>query len=234
MHVRLRDRAVDRKTRIRCVAAMVATARNDGRSIKSRFVALASILVVLSGLVETGGEHSTAQEAMPDTMATHPIVGAWRFVWDFGGGSLISHGIFHADVMYIQEPFVDGPMHFGVWQPTGERTADLRFHNLYFWGKRHTGQRRKETGYGLCRDAGADRNGSEHVATIDVARSPRLSSIAIPNEIDRSQSSVWRPRYVQNPQVSRGSPRSAFRDWPRLVHARSFRGLRRNQGRRCG
>ena len=69
-------------------------------------------------------------------MATHPIVGTWRFVRNFGEGPTISYGIFHADGTYIQEAYVGGPMIFGAWEPTGERAADLRFHQLYLWDDR--------------------------------------------------------------------------------------------------
>jgi hypothetical protein len=84
-------------------------------------------------LVVTRGEPATAQQTAADGMATHPVVGTWRFVKDFGVGPTVSFGIFHADGTYIQEGYVDGPIEFGAWQPTGERTADLRVRHLYLW-----------------------------------------------------------------------------------------------------
>jgi hypothetical protein len=105
-----------------------------------RFVALFSVIaVLLVGLVVTRGEPTTAQEATADAVeamaarAAHPVVGTWRFVTDFGEGPTVSYGIFHADGTYIEEAYVDGPMNFGVWEPTGERTAGLRLHHLYLW-----------------------------------------------------------------------------------------------------
>jgi hypothetical protein len=108
-----------------------------------RFVALCSVVaILLLGLVATRGEPTTAQEATADTMeamaarAAHPVVGTWRFVSDFGEGPVVYYGIFHADGTYIGEAYVDGPMIFGVWEPTGARTAGLRFQHLYLWEER--------------------------------------------------------------------------------------------------
>jgi hypothetical protein len=98
-----------------------------------RFVALVAIVTAFGiGFAISNGAPTTAQEDAAAS-AAHPIVGAWRFVWNFGYGPLVSYGIFHADGTSIAEPYVDGPLHFGVWQPTGARTADLTFHNLYPW-----------------------------------------------------------------------------------------------------
>jgi hypothetical protein len=36
----------------------------------------------------------------------------------------------------MHEGYVDGPIAFGAWQPTGERTADLHYHHLYLWDDR--------------------------------------------------------------------------------------------------
>jgi hypothetical protein len=69
-------------------------------------------------------------------MATHPIVGTWRFVNDFGEGPTISYGTFHADGTYFHEGYPGGPLAFGAWEPTGERTVDLRYHQLYVWEER--------------------------------------------------------------------------------------------------
>ena len=55
-----------------------------------RFViSLSVVVVLLLGGVAAMERGATAQDATPDTtalmaMATHPIVGTWRFVRDFG------------------------------------------------------------------------------------------------------------------------------------------------------
>jgi len=96
-------------------------------------IALSLSLVVLVGLlIVARGDVATAQ----DGMATHPVVGTWRFVTDFGQGPTISYGAFHADGTYFHEGYADGPLSFGAWEPTGERTADLRYRQLYVWEDR--------------------------------------------------------------------------------------------------
>jgi hypothetical protein len=52
-------------------------------------VSLSVVAVLLLGVIATLGRGATAQEATPDTpammaMATHPIVGAWRWTNDPG------------------------------------------------------------------------------------------------------------------------------------------------------
>jgi hypothetical protein len=102
-----------------------------------RFIALTSIMaVVLVGLAAASGVPTTAQEASSAAMATHPIVGTWRFVKDFGEGPTVYYGTFHADGTYFHEGYPGGPLAFGVWMPTAERTADLRYRQLYLWEDR--------------------------------------------------------------------------------------------------
>jgi hypothetical protein len=102
-----------------------------------RFVALAPILgVLLIGLVTIGGAPTTAQEAPSDAMASHPIVGTWRFVKDFGEGPTVHYGTFHADGTYFHEGYAGGPLAFGVWVPTGERAVDLNYRQLYVFEER--------------------------------------------------------------------------------------------------
>ena len=75
---------------------------------------------------------TTHLEVAQDTLTPHPVVGAWKFVNDIGGGEpVISIGLFHADGTYLEEAYAGGPMNFGVWQATGPRTADLTIYNLY-------------------------------------------------------------------------------------------------------
>jgi hypothetical protein len=98
-----------------------------------RFViSLSLAVVVLLGLLASGGS-TRAQDATPDpmtammAMATHPIVGAWE--WDNDPdhpGTEISYALFHADGTYV-EIGTDGQVDLGVWEPTGERTADVTF-----------------------------------------------------------------------------------------------------------
>ena len=93
-------------------------------------VSLSVVVVLLVGVIATLGRGATAQEATPDTtammaMATHPIVGAWRFVNEPGTPEEnVSYGIFHADGTYTEAHPYGGPG-IGAWTPTGERTADL-------------------------------------------------------------------------------------------------------------
>lgn len=93
-----------------------------------RLAMLVSVFVVLGSLLAYARDNpATAQDAM----APHPVVGAWRVENDLGGGDiLVSYGIFHPDGSYI-EALDNGLISIGVWQPTGERTADLTVFNQY-------------------------------------------------------------------------------------------------------
>ena len=99
-------------------------------------VSLAVVVVLLIGVIATMGRSSSAQEATPDTtammaMAMHPVVGGWRFTNDAGEGNTFpSLAIFHSDGTYT-EVLPDGGNLTGVWQPTGDRTADLTFFTNY-------------------------------------------------------------------------------------------------------
>ena len=85
-------------------------------------VSLAVVVVLLVGVITTMGRSTTAQE---DTMAGHPIVGAWRLVNEPGTPEEnVSYAIFHADGTYTEaHPY--GGTGIGAWAPTGERSADL-------------------------------------------------------------------------------------------------------------
>ena len=91
-------------------------------------VSLSLALVVLVGLVGTMGRSTAAQEATPSgtaDMASHPVVGGWRITVEIGEGVTSPDlQIFHADGTYT-EVLPNGSVLFGVWQPTGERTATL-------------------------------------------------------------------------------------------------------------
>jgi hypothetical protein len=99
-------------------------------------VSLAVVVVLLVGIIATMGRSTAAEEATPDAtammaMATHPVVGGWRFTNDAGEGNTFpSLGIIHADGTYT-EVLPDGSVLTGVWQPTGERTADLTLFSNY-------------------------------------------------------------------------------------------------------
>jgi hypothetical protein len=88
------------------------------------------------GAYARGTTGTDAQDTTADALANRPVVGTWQFVWDFGEGPAISYAIFHADGTFFQEGFVDGPLQFGVWEPTGERTVDMRYFDLYIWKER--------------------------------------------------------------------------------------------------
>jgi len=94
-------------------------------------ISLSVVVVLLLGVVATLGRGVTAQEATPDTsammaMATHPIVGTWRWDNDPSDPADDSYGIFAADGSYLE---VTKPNNVGVgigaWTPTGDRTADV-------------------------------------------------------------------------------------------------------------
>ena len=107
---------------------------------------LLAVVVVLTAAVAISRSPAIAQEStppVPGAMAAHPLVGAWR--WDNDPthpGTFLSYAIFHADGTYT-EALPDGTVLIGVWQPTGERTADFIFFNQYtFDGKFARGEGR--------------------------------------------------------------------------------------------
>ncbi len=114
-------------------------ARQCSRLAIFRLLSLTCVLgILLFGLVVTRGEVTTAQETNPElaAMASHPIVGTWRFVKDFGEGPTVSYGTFHADGTYVHEGYAGGPLAFGAWAPAGENAVDLRYRQLYVWEDR--------------------------------------------------------------------------------------------------
>jgi hypothetical protein len=103
-----------------------------------RFVlSLSVVVVLLLGLLATTGTSTDAQEATPDTptmmaMATHPVVGLWRFTTDLRGGiTFPSLAMFHADGTYIEDFPDTGSYSMGVWEPTGPRTVTFTFNQVY-------------------------------------------------------------------------------------------------------
>jgi hypothetical protein len=99
-----------------------------------RFALLLFVVVLLSSAVVLSRPSASAQEATPPgmaAMAEHPVVGHWRYENVLGDLTFPSYAIFHADGTYV-EALPNGAFLLGLWQPTGERTADLTYHNTYF------------------------------------------------------------------------------------------------------
>jgi hypothetical protein len=93
-----------------------------------RLTILVSVFVVLSGVLAYSDNIRNTATAQ-DAMASHPLVGGWRldnasFTGD--GESFPSVAIFDSDGTYI-EVLPWGAILLGVWEPTGERTANLTF-----------------------------------------------------------------------------------------------------------
>ena len=77
------------------------------------------------GLIALVFNSVTAQVATPAARTQHPVVGAWWTANDAPGpGTNTATAIFHADGAYLEvDPNIG--VGIGVWQATGERTADL-------------------------------------------------------------------------------------------------------------
>jgi hypothetical protein len=92
-----------------------------------RTAVFVSIFVLLiSGVASGPGNSVTAQEATPAgiaVMATHPVVGTWEMTGELPDFTFPFLAIFHADGTYL-ERYPWGAVFFGVWKPTGERTAE--------------------------------------------------------------------------------------------------------------
>jgi hypothetical protein len=83
-------------------------------------------VVLLSSAIVLSHPTAIAQEATPTgmvAMATHPVVGTWEMTTELAGNTFPFLAIFHADGTYL-ERYPWGAVFFGVWKPTGERTAD--------------------------------------------------------------------------------------------------------------
>ncbi len=88
----------------------------------------ACFVSVLVTLVAVGMRpEATAQEDAA-AMASHPLVGGWKLTnAPFAGDeSFPSVALFHADGTY-SEVLPWGAVLHGVWEPTGERTANMTF-----------------------------------------------------------------------------------------------------------
>ncbi len=94
----------------------------------SRRAALGGVGATAAGLGLGHLNRATAQEATPDAMAAHPIVGAWMVTTPAGP----SLAVFFADGINIQglPATQTGPLgvtfvgpQIGVWEPTGPRSV---------------------------------------------------------------------------------------------------------------
>ena len=81
-----------------------------------RLAILGLILVVLA-------PGTAAQEATPAAMATHPVVGAWRWANDPSDPISATYAIFHADGTYVE--VAGDQTGIGVWRAVGERTVEI-------------------------------------------------------------------------------------------------------------
>jgi hypothetical protein len=95
-----------------------------------RFAVLAfGCLLVAVALAFAGRPATTAENR--NALAAHPAVGVWRNTIDLGDGiTFPSLSLFHADGTY-SEVLPDGSIVVGVWQSTGERTAELTQYSHY-------------------------------------------------------------------------------------------------------
>ena len=91
----------------------------------SRSVALAVIALSILGVFAVAFNPVTAQDATPAPTAVHPVVGSWWAANDAPGpGVNTATAVFHADGTYLEvDPNIGTGV--GMWQATGQRTADL-------------------------------------------------------------------------------------------------------------
>jgi hypothetical protein len=85
-------------------------------------------LVVLLGVLALGGRPVSAQDATGMDYSGHPLVGTWHLDIDLGGEdtSCPSQVIFTGDGGYIDVD-CEGFVLIGVWEPTGDLTANMTF-----------------------------------------------------------------------------------------------------------
>ena len=85
-----------------------------------RFATIVSVVIAfLSVVTFARGNPAIAQDAL----TSHPVVGMWELTGELAGNTFPILAVFHADGTY-QEIYPWGTIFFGVWKPTGERTAE--------------------------------------------------------------------------------------------------------------
>ena len=97
--------------------------------VMRRIVVLISVIVaVLVRMVVLGARPAAiAEEATPTATVDHPVIGAWWTANDAPGpGVETAYAVFHADGTYLEvDPNIG--VGVGVWQATGERSAELTY-----------------------------------------------------------------------------------------------------------
>ena len=98
-----------------------------------RLAVLVSVVVVLAGLMAYARSvpGTAAQDSTPDALASHPVVGLWRFTNGEGEDTFPSLGIFHADGTYVEDYPDASSFSLGLWRPTGERSAEVTIYQNY-------------------------------------------------------------------------------------------------------
>ncbi len=82
------------------------------------FVGLFAILIAGRGPL------ASAQDAAGSDFGDHPLVGTWQLVID-SDMSCPSESLFTSDGGYVDVSSCDGTVVVGLWEPTGETTANL-------------------------------------------------------------------------------------------------------------
>jgi hypothetical protein len=91
-------------------------------------VVLLSAVIVLGSLLIGGGAFAVAQDDASPDYSGHPLIGVWELHADVGDGdtSCVSQVTFTDDGAYIDVD-CDGWVVIGVWEPTGDTTANMTF-----------------------------------------------------------------------------------------------------------
>ena len=91
---------------------------------RRRFLLVPVAAVGLFGQSDARGPGTGAQGGTP-VPTRHPVVGAWAFDTNVDDpANAPSYAAFHGDGTYLEAHPTVG-VGIGIWQPTGERTADL-------------------------------------------------------------------------------------------------------------
>lgn len=94
--------------------------------MRRSIVTLMSLAVLLATFLVGGGHLVSAQDTSSADYFGHPLVGTWHIFDDVddGDSSCPLQAVFTGDGAYIDVD-CDGNMWIGVWEPTGDRTANL-------------------------------------------------------------------------------------------------------------
>jgi hypothetical protein len=110
----------------------VARIHKEGPEMRSTCFSV-FVVVMLGALIAVGGAGAAiAQQATPVAETDHPLIGAWALDTDVSDlENALTLAVFSADGSYFQveasDPSAGSEVGVGVWESTGDSTANMTF-----------------------------------------------------------------------------------------------------------